>query len=235
MNKCGRILLIVTGLVPLLNIVQGKPDALLIYSVFVVVWVGRRKLASLADRLPGPTALHLLVFFVVAGELAEAFAWLGNYTKQSPQPGLLHPQLLANAILAVGLYLGWGLAWLLVLWRYRFTLAEAFLLTAFQGVFLEGWGMVVVRMIAVLPTNPLLAVMMGVYVAAVHGSVVGIALAPLVHRFDAPDKSHHWTRFPLVVGLVVVLVFVGCDLMSRLTIPFGGLPSKQSIVEHPFW
>ena len=234
-QKLWRSLFILSGLVPLLSIVQRKPDSLLIYSVFVAVCLLRRKLAALADRLPGPKALHLIGLFIVAGELAEAFAWMGNYTKQSPHPGLLHPQLFANAILAVGLYIGWGLAWLITLRWYRFTLAEAFLLTAFQGVFLEGWGKVFMGMIAVLPTNPLLALMMGVYVAAVHGSVVGIVMAPVVHRFDDPFRSRHWTRFPVVIALVVVLVIVGCDVASRLTVPFGGLPPKRSIVEHPFW
>jgi len=234
-GRSWRIPFIVTGLVPLLSIVQRKPDALLIYSVFVAVCLMRRQLTALADRLPGPTVLHLIVFFVAAGELAEAFAWIGNYTKQSPHPGLLHPQFFANAILAVGLYSGWAVAWLIVFRWFRFTLAEAFLVTAFQGVFLEGFGKVVIRMIAVLPSNPLLAIMMGVYVAAVHGSVVGIALAPIVHRYDDSGKSRHWMRYPLVIVLVVVLVIVGCQLMALLTLPFGGLPPKRSIVEHPLW
>ncbi len=129
--------LILSGLVPLLELIRRQPDSLLIYSVFVLVVLCRRRLATLVDRLPGSAALHLIVFFIAAGELAELFAWMGNYTKAAPEPGLLHPQLLANAILAVGLYIGWAVAWLIVLRWYRFSLTEAFLVTAFQGVFLE--------------------------------------------------------------------------------------------------
>jgi len=235
MRNRRKTVLILSGLLPLLELVRGQPDSLLIYSVFVLVVLCRRPLTTLADRLPGPAALLLIVFFIAAGELAEVCAWMGNYTKAAPEPGLLHPQLLANAILAVGLYIGWAVAWLIVLRWYRFSLTEAFLVTAFQGVFLEGFGRVILGMIAVFATNPALALLMGLYVALVHGSTIGIALAPILHRFDDPKKSRHWSRFPLVIVLVVILVVVGCELMARLTLPFGGLPSKRSIVEHPFW
>jgi len=235
MRKFIIVVFILSGLVPLLSLVQHQPSSLLIYSVFVLAWLFRRRLAALADRLPGPAALHLVFFFVLAGELAEAFAWMDNYSKAAPTPGLLHPQLMANAVLAVGLYVGWAVAWLIVLRWYRFSLTEAFLITGFQAIFLEGLGQVFLRMVAVFPSNPLLALLMGLYVFAVHASVVGLALIPVIHRLDDPAKSRNWSRFPVVVVLAVALAILGCDLMARLTVLFGGLPPKRSIVEHPFW
>jgi hypothetical protein len=235
MHKFIIAIFILSGLVPLLSLAQHQPDSLLIYSVFVLACLFRRSLAALGDRLPGPAALHLVFFFVLAGELAEAFAWMGNYTKAAPTPGLLHPQLIANAILAVGLYVGWALAWLIVLRWYRFSLTEAYLITGFQAIFLEGFGAVLIRMMAVFRSNPLLALLMGLWVFAVHASVVGLALIPVIHRLDNPAKSRHWSRFPMVVVLVITLVILGCDLMGRVTLLFGGLPPKRSIIEHPFW
>ena len=160
---------------------------------------------------------------------------MGNYTKAAPTPGLLHPQLIANAIVAVGLYGGWALAWLIVFRWYRFSLTEAFLITGFQAIFLEGLGQVFIRMVAVFPSKPLLALLMGLWVFAVHASVVGLAMIPVIHRFDDPAKSRHWSRFPVAVVLMVALAILGCYLMAHLTSLFGGLPPKRSIVEHPFW
>lgn len=39
----------------------------------------------------------------------------------------------------------------------------------------------------------------------------------------------------LVIGLVVGLCIACTGLMGRLTLLFGGLPPKRSIIEHPLW
>jgi hypothetical protein len=43
---------------------------------------------------------------------------------------------------------------------------------------------VFVAMVRSLPTNPLLSLLMGAYVFAVHGSAVGLAMVPILPRFD---------------------------------------------------
>jgi hypothetical protein len=90
-------------------------------------------------------------------------------------------------------------------------------------------------MVRAWATNPFLSVLFGLYVFTVHGSVVGLAMAPLLQRFDAPEKSRSWLRFPVVVALMVSLAFAGCWLVQAVASLFGGLPPKRSIVEHPFW
>ena len=65
-----------------------------------------------------------------------------------------------------------------VLRRYRFTVAEVFLVTGIQGIFFEQLGAVFLMMVRSLATNPLLSLVFGLYVCAVHGSAAGLA----VHR-----------------------------------------------------
>jgi len=222
-------------MIPLLSLLRHQPDALLIYSVFVVAYLLRRQLVRLADLLPGPPALHLVFFFIVSGDLAETFAWMDNYSKAMVEPALLHPQLIPDLILGVGLYTGWALAWLIVLRWYRFSLIETFVVTGFQAIFFEQLGGVFLRMVSALLTNPLLSLLMGLYVFGVHASVVGLAMLPVIHRFDDPRKSRHWSRFVLVIVLVVGLTMLCTGLMGALTKLCGGLPPKRSIIKHPFW
>jgi len=228
-------LFLLSGLVPLVDAFRKHPDSLLIYTVFVLACLFRRPLAALADRLPGPSALHLLGSFILFGWLAETFAWIGNYSTAAPNPGLLHPQFFANQILAVGLYSGWAIAWLIVLRWFRFTLTEAMVVTGLQGIVFEGLGRVFVKIISVVMVNPLLAVMMALYLFLVHCSFLGAAMAPVLHQFDRPDKSRHWVRYVLVIVLVVALCIICTALMGWLTKLFGGLPPKRSIIEHPLW
>jgi hypothetical protein len=204
----NRAFLAASGLIPLLSLLRHQPDALLIYSVFVVACLFRRQLAGLADHLPGPPAIYLILFFIVSGDLAETFAWMDNYSKATAEPPLLHPQLIPDLILGIGLYTGWALAWLIVFRWYCFSLSEAFLVTGFQAIFFEQLGGVFLRMIAVLITNPLLSLLMALYVFAVHASVVGLAMVPLIHRFDDLNKSRHWSGFVLVIVLVVGLTML---------------------------
>ena len=221
-----KVQFILSGLIPLLSLLRHEPDSELIYSVFVVACLFRRRLAGLADHLPGPPALYLLLFFLVSGSLAETFAWMGNYSKAMGKPILLHPQIIPDLILGVGLYTGWAIAWLIVLRWYRFSLAETFLITGFQAIFFEELGRVFLRMVAVFFANPLLSLLMALYVFAVHASVVGLAMVPVIHRFDDPSKSRHWSRFVLVIVLVVGLTMLCTGLMGALTKLCGGLPPE---------
>jgi hypothetical protein len=131
---------------------------LLIYTFFVAACLARRWLVALSDRLSLRPAWQLLVFFLLSGTLTEALAWGSNYAEAAEHPALLHPQLIPDIILGFGFYGGWVAAWLIAFRWFRFTLAETFLITGFQGVFFEQLGAVAVKMWQVLPTNPLLSV-----------------------------------------------------------------------------
>jgi len=236
MKSWKKALLVVSGLVPLLGLFSRPPDTmLLIYTFFVVAFLFRGNLAAFLERLPGHASLHLFILFLLSGSLTETLAWIGNFLKGAQEPALFHPQLIPDLILGMGFYGGWAIAWLIAFRWFRFNLLEAFVVTGFQGIFFEQLGAVFVEMLSVFASNPLLSILLGAYVFAVHGSVTGLAFAPLIRRFDVPHRSRHWVRFPVVIALMVSLAFMGTWLMNTCALLFGGLPAKRSIVEHPFW
>lgn len=225
-----------SGLVPLLGLLSHPPDPmLLIYTAFVVACLFRRRLSALVERLPGPLALHWLGLFLVAGALTETLAWASNYLNVTKEPALFHPQLFADLIIGIGFYAGWAAAWWIALQRFRFKLWETFVITGLQGIFFEQLGAVFLAMVRAWTANPFQSLVLGLYVFAVHGSVVGLAMAPLLARFASPEKSRSWLRLPVVSVLMVGLAFVGCWLVQMVASLFGGLPPKRFLVEHPFW
>lgn len=235
-SRFRQALFLFSGLIPLLGLLSRPPTtALLVYTLFVAASFLRPQITRAAERLPGPPAFHLVLFFLLAGCLTETLAWLNNYLAVAREPALFHPQLFADLVLGIGFYGGWAAAWLLVLRRFRFTLAETFLVTGIQGIFFEQLGAVFIMMVAVFLANPLQSVLFGLYVCAVHGSAVGLALLPVLHRLDHPENSRSWRRFPAAIVLMVGLAFVGTALVAGVAALFGGLPPRRSIITHPFW
>jgi hypothetical protein len=187
------------------------------------------------QRWPGPVAFHLLLCFLISGALTEAIAWANSYLKADKTPALFHPQLGVDLLIGIGFYGGWAVAWWIALRWFRFKLWEVFVITGLQGIFLEQLGAVFMAMVRAWTSNLFLALLLGAYVFTVHGSIAGLALLPTLRRFDKPEQSRSWVRFPLVIALMVGLAFLGCGLVQALAFLFGGLPAKQSIIEHPFW
>jgi hypothetical protein len=228
--------LVATGLVPLLGLLADPPDVMtLVYTLFVVAFLLRKQVQAVYHRLPGARVLKVAVLFLLAGALTETLAWLNNYLKAAEEPALFHPQLLADLIIGIGFYGGWAAAWLFALKWFRFSVKEAFLVTGVQGIFFEQLGAVFLAMLTVLRTNPAAAAFFGIYVFLVHGSAVALAIIPIEVEADSTKRSGHWTRFPIVIALMVSLAFAGCAIVGLVAELFGGLPPKRSIVEHPFW
>jgi hypothetical protein len=236
MGTTKKVLLVLSGLLPLLGLFSRPADPMpLIYMVFVAACLLRRRLEALVDRLPGSAACHLVIAFLLAGSLTETLAWLNSYWKAAPQPALLHPQLIPDLIVGIGFYGGWAVAWLITFRWFRFTLVEVFLVTGILGIAFEQLGAVFLLMLRTLMGNPLQSLLIGVYVLVVYGSAAGLALVPLLSRFDAPQRSRSWLRFPVVIALMITLAVGGCVLVNLGALALGGLPPKRSIVEHPFW
>ena len=236
MKSWKTALLVVSGLVPLLGLFSRPPDTmLLIYTIYVVIFLFRRKLTRFLEHLPGHTSLYLFILFLLSGSLTETLAWTNNFLKEAQEPALFHPQLIPDLIVGIGFYGGWAIAWLIAFRWFRFTLFEVFVVTGFQGIFFEQLGVVFLEMLRVFASNPLQSILLGVYVFAVHGSAAGLALAALIDRFDLSHKSRHWVRFLVVVALMVSLAFIGTWLVDVCALALGGLPAKRSIVEYPFW
>lgn len=236
MKHWKTIALILTGLIPLLGLLSRPPDTmLLIYTVFVAGFLFRRATTAFLEKLPGSASLHLIVLFLVSGSLTEILAWSNNYLKAAEEPALFHPQLIPDLIIGVGFYGGWAVAWLITLRWFRFSVAEGFLVTAIQGVFFEQLGAVFMAMLSVFKDDPAFALLMGLYVFLVHGSITGLALTPLSDRINLQTRSRHWIRFPVVIALMVTLAFAGSWFINMFAQSLGGLPPKRSITEHPFW
>lgn len=231
------VLFIISGLVSLAGLGGRPPELMLpIYAVFVAACLAR----SALERAVGVVTrdrrfLALLGCFLVSGLLTETLAWAHNYVRAAPQPGLFHPQLGADLLIGLGFYGGWAVAWDFVLRRHRFALWEAFVLTGVQGIFFEQLGAIFLNILRLLVTQPIMALVFGLYVFLVHGSAAGLGLLPVLHRYDSPDTTRSWVRFPLAVALMVGLAFLGSLAVGTIALLFGGLPPKRSIVEHPFW
>ncbi len=118
----------------------------------------------------------------------------------------------------MGFYGGWAVAWLVVLRRYRFSIAEAFVLTGMPRLILfEQLGAVFLAMVTMFAVNPLISLLFGFYVFVVHGSIAGIALMPELTEGDGPAtsaKSTNWVRFPVAIILMVGFAFAGCAAVS---------------------
>jgi hypothetical protein len=223
-------------LIPLLGLLSYPPEPMaLLYSIFGLVFLFRKSARNLYSRLPGGDSFKLVVLFLLTGVLTESLAWTNNYLKAAEEPALFHPQLIPDLIIGMGFYGGWALAWLIALRWYRFTVPEAFIVTGLQGIFFEQLGAVFLVMLAVFKQNPFASLFVGLYVFAVHGAIVGIALSPVIDEDESAARSGHWTRFPVVIALMVGLAFAGCATVNQVADLFGGLPPKQSIVEHPLW
>jgi hypothetical protein len=235
-KRWPQLLFAGSGLLPLAGLASHPPDVmLLIYSLYVAAWFGRDWLARQVAARAGGAGVYLVASFLIAGLATETLAWGNNYLKAAPEPALFHPQLLPDLIIGIGFYGGWACAWLIALRRFNFSLGETFLVTGIQGIFFEQLGAVVVVMARIFNTQPLQAVILGVYVLAVHGSAAGLGMAPVNASFSQPLRSRHWARFPFVVVLMVAFAFAGCEFVGLIAMAFGGLPPKRSIVSHPFW
>lgn len=232
--ESSRAALLVSGFVPILLTIFRGDTTLLIYSVFVAVYFAQPRVdlfRGSGRRRPLGIALAVLV----CGWTAELCAWSSNYIEAAQRPALLSPQLLPDLFLAVGFYGGWALAWILATKRYEFSLRDAFVATGVMGIFVEQEGNVAVSIYRGFLTDPMLGVLLGIYVFTVYGSIIGTAHTLAV--FDGPKKGKGgWTRFPLVVLGMVILSILFTAIASSAGTWLGVIHPPLPIREHPlFW
>lgn len=116
-----------SGLFPLLFLLGSPPDTtLLIYSLFVLAYFLRDPIVNFVRCISIPALVKFILLVLTAGLITEFFAWLGEYLARSPEPVLLHPQLIPDLILGFAFYLAVAIAWSLVLRFYRFSLFQIF-------------------------------------------------------------------------------------------------------------
>lgn len=236
LNARWQIALGLCGSIAFLGLLARPPEVMLfIFTCFCMALPFHERLADLADRLPGQFYVKLLVSFWVVGSTTEIVAWTNNYLKEASEPALFHPQLVPDLIIGLGFYGGWAVAWWICSRWFSFSIAEAFIITGLQGIFFEQLGAVFLVMLQLVAAAPFQAVLLGLYVFLVHGSIVGLALLPFGRKLNREGGSKHWVRFVCVVVMMVSFAAVGSWLAVGATLQFGGLLPPRSITDHPLW
>ena len=226
-----RWLLGASALLPVGMLLADPPDPmLLIYSIFVVAWFGRSRVAAVMRRVPLPRWAHALLAMLLVGALTETLAWLANFLARDPQPALLHPQLAYDLLLSPGIYGAWALAWMAAGHRYAYTLSHVFILQGIFGVFIEQQGAVFLQGIATLPAGALL----WLYVFVVYGSAMGLAVLVWPPGLLAEDRRRGWLRFPLVLALNFGFTAITALGWGMLLKPLP-VPEPRPIWEAPLW
>ena len=229
----GRILFIASGAIPLLGLCGTPPDTmLLIYSVFVIAWILQGRAQAPGSGPRRRVWLRYLLTMILVGFLTEIFAWTSNYLGRAEEPALLHPQLLYDLVLSPGIYAAWALGWIVLTKRWRFSVAEIFILQGVYGIFVEQQGAVFLQGWRSLP----LGLILWLYVFVVYGSAAGIGYLP--HENDlhpSGSKASIW-KYPAALAvqlLATVVLAVGWTLLlGALGV---SIPDPKPIWEAPLW
>ena len=204
---------------------------LLIYSLFVGITFSRLRLAANIQRIRLNPAIKFVMLVIVAGMMAEFLAWSSSYLERNPNPALFHPQLVYDLLIGIGFYAGNGIAWALILSRYRFSLAQVFATQGVFGVFIEQNGAVFRQGLAAFP----LGMIFWVYVFLVYGSFIAMAYAITQGELNQAVQRSGWLKYPLALALVWLLTF-GVTWLWVLPWEAGGLiPGPKPIWEQPLW
>lgn len=176
----------------------------------------------------GKLSLNFIFATIIVGCIAECIFWTFHFLQRTPNPPLLHPQLLPDLILAIGFYGSFGIVWSFLLKRFNYSLKEVFILQGLFGVFLEQKGAVFLQGLAILPVG----IILWFFVCIVYGSFIAIPF-----QLTKPEVSMH------NISLVKRLTFTFIGLMFASYILFGiwrmillnFLPDPKFLGDFPFW
>lgn len=176
---------------------------------------------------------RLLLATVVAGLLLETGAWAHNLMRAAPEQALFHPQLFADLLIGFGFYVGWWLAWWLLARRFRFTVREAFVVTALYGVLIEQQGRVFLAGLSTLPAG----VLLWLFVALAYGSTMALAWTWAGDPWPPqPGTPLRRLKYPLAW---IALFVCSTTLIIAWSLPLEALhllpPKRLPMAEHPFW
>jgi hypothetical protein len=208
------------------------PDPLLlIYTAFVVA--SHRLRAPLGEMTGDrPLPVRYVVLMLAVGMITETLAWSANYLARAEHPALLHPQLLYDWLLSPGVYGGWALAWLILTRRWRFSIAEVFVLQGCYGIAIEQQGAVLVKGLQALP----IGLALWSYVFAVYGSAAALAFLPFSIRGAAGvPVTSRWKLVAAPMALLLATAIVAAAWPHALQIVGIHVPEARSIAAAPFF
>jgi hypothetical protein len=219
-----------SGLLPILALLSPQPyPTPLIYSIFVVTYLVRRRAARIPEPDARASAWPFGLAIVGGGLQLESLAWTTNFLNCAPQPSLMHPQLLPDLALGLAFYGGWAIAWVVLLRYFSFNLPQIFCAQGAFGVLIEQRGAIFLGGLAVMPFGLLL----WTYVFLVYGSVVGIAYLLFGERLRATAGGARWWRYPLAWLLIAVLALALVGVWEALLSAGGLLPAARAICRFP--
>ena len=236
MSKTSKVLLAASGIITILGIFRQPPDTmLLIYSVFILVLLFRKKFSALVDKVHLSTELKFLFLMVASGLLVEVLAWMSNYLARQPKPALLHPQLIPDLILGVGVYSGLAVAWLFAFRYWRFSLASVFLVSGIFGIFAEQSGVVFANIVRGFYTDPFTVVFSALYILVVYGSFPGVAYLAVGERLNHPKYRDTPLKYPVIWILQFLMSYPTTAIITILASLMRFIPQARPIWEHPFF
>lgn len=233
MGKKVRIIFAISGIVPLLSLLNKPPDpTLLIYSLFVLIYFLRDFILKILNKVTFlPVPAKFLILTIIAGLIAEIFAWYGNFVKCDPKPALLHPQLFPDLIAGVGLYFSWAIAWIILFKRFRFSLLQAFIVQGIYGVFVEQYGAIFIQGLISMP----IGLLFWLYVFLVYGSITGISYALVGNELTHYRQKESRLKYLLALILLLASSFAISAIWGVITKVLGLIPEQKPICGNPFW
>jgi hypothetical protein len=200
------ILLAVSAVIPLFGALNTPADLnLLIYTLFVLGYLLRGRLAPLIARLP-----PLLTFVVICwgtGLLSESLVWVSNMNSGQTQFMDFFTDYGDHIRNWVPFYLLVAAIWGICLRSFRFSILEVFLTAGLLfGVLIEQRGAIFMQGLAAMPAGLLL----WLYVMVVYGSYPALAYALTEAGFDRRQRRKtRWKIVAVVAMLFGVMLVVG--------------------------
>ena len=199
-----KALFILSAFVPVVVFISGMGAVLMWYSLFVLLYFLRERIAPVVKRIPLPTFPLLFLMIWVLGMATEATFWSDMFVIGVGDTGLdqgRSPNLWTHLYLYLGLYGSIALAWTLMLWWFRFTLPQVFITQGVAGFTVEQQFAIVIAALA----NPLTVIWFP-YLAAIYSPFVAIPFMLLQERIGARQRLDHWIKYPLALFLQIFIL-----------------------------
>ena len=252
-------LLAASALIPVIGALSS-PTSLqgLIYSMFVVAYLAptliekrKKKKADLKEGeiqsvLPEPedtaakkgpaTTVNFFMVLIGCGLVTECLAWVSELYATSPNPALLHPQLLPDLFIGLFYYLGLATAWLILIKRFQFALPEIFFVSFISALLCQAKLGTLNTLCERLVNDPVAGLLTVASLLVVGGSITSLAFLA-GHKNFPREKKPRATRVLVKYIATIILIVLLPELLAygacQAGKPLGICPDKKPIKEAP--
>lgn|GEM_PF-3689789 len=185
----------------------------------------------------GPaTTFNFFMVLIGCGLISECLAWVSELYALSPNPALLHPQLLPDLFLGLFYYLGLATAWLILIKKFQFALREIFFLSFIAALLTQAKLGTLNTLCESLVIDPVAGVLTVASLLVVGGSITALAFLAGHKDFPQekkPDLTKVLIKYAVSLILIVVLPEFLASAAGQMGKPFGLCPDKKPIKEAP--